>query len=262
MRSLSNLYKGRYTVTSQSQYCVINSNEMLARKLEALAASTEAPEGFREGLSAEQVEVPQQEPEVSLDEIRREADSILAAARLQADQLVADAHRKVEQLQDAAKAHGEQMGYEAGQKKAQAEAEEAHARREEERRLLEEEYQKLQEELEPQILDAVCQVFEKVFDIQCGPYREILLYLVKQAILKIESTREFQVRVSQKNYQYLEAHKEEVLSQVGQNIRLEIEADASLDEKQCVIEADSGFFECGIDVQFDNLLTAIRSLSV
>lgn len=262
MRSLSNLYKGRYTVTSQSQYCVINSNEILARKLEELAASTAAPEGFTEGLTAEQVELPPKEPEISLDEIRKEADSILTAARLQADQLIADAHRKVEQLQDAAKAHGEQMGYEAGEKKAQAEAEEARALWEEERRRQEEEYQELQAKLEPQILDAVCQVFEKVFDIQCGPYREILLYLVKQAILKIESTREFQVRVSQENYQYLEAHREEVLSQVGQNIRLEIEADASLDEKQCVIEADSGFFECGIDVQFDNLLAAIRSLSV
>ena len=60
----------------------------------------------------------------------------------------------------------------------------------------------------------------------------------------------------------MEEHREEILERVGQNIRLEIEADASLDQTQCVIETDSGFFDCSIGIQFENLLKAVRSLCI
>ena len=39
-------------------------------------------------------------------------------------------------------------------------------------------------------------------------------------------------------------------------------ADASLQEHQCMIETDSGVFECGVDVQLENLLGTLKSLSL
>lgn len=263
---MSNLYKQRYIVTEQNHCRVINSNQGVAEKLEALAREVNGTNGFVQGLMAEQVEIAPPEPEISLEEVRKEADAIIETARQQAkqeaEQMIAEAEQQVESITANAKAEGEALGYQEGQRKAAEELEERRKRMEERKYALESEYQRKQESLEPQILEAVCEVFEKVFCIQFDQNKEILLHLVKNAILKIESTKEFQVRVSEKNYKYLEEHKNEILSQVGQNIKLDIEADASMDEKQCVMETDSGFFECSIDVQFENLIKAIRSLSV
>ena len=260
------LYKQRYIVTEQNQCRVINSNQGVAEKLEALAREVSSTGAFVQGLTAEQVEIVQPEPEISLEEVRKEADAIIEAAKeqakQQAEEMIALAEQQVESITANAQAEGESLGYQAGQQKAAEELEERRKRMEERRYALESEYQRKQEMLEPQILEAICDVFEKVFHIQFDQNKEILLHLIKNAILKIESTKEFQVRVSEKNYKYLETHKNEILNQVGQNIKLEIEADASMDEKQCVMETDSGFFECGIDIQFENLIKTIRSLSV
>lgn len=264
-RLSSNLYKQRYTVPVQNQTRVINSNEAVAARLEELRqASLKAEGGFVEGLIAEKVEVelPPPEPEISLEEIQAEADAMIQEAKAEAERLVEEARQQAGTVTEEAKTEGRRQGYEAGREKADQELEKQKLLLEDRRRELEAEYQRLRDSLEPQVLDVVCGVFEKVFHIQFDQYKEILLHLVKQAILKIESTREFQIRVGEKNYPYMEEHRAEILGQVGQNIRLEIEADASLDDTQCVIETDSGFFDCSIQVQFENVIKAIRSLVV
>lgn len=259
---MSNLYKQRYTVSGENQCRVINSNQILAQKLEALAQENRRKEGFVQGLTLEQVEVISMEPEFSLEEKRKEAEAIIQEAEKKAEQLIEDAKQQVEEITAAAQASGERMGYEAGHQKAAEELLERKKYMAERLQTMEDEFQKMCDDLEPQVLNAVCDIFEKVFHVQFTQNKEILLHLVKNAILKIESTKEFQVRVSEKNYQYLESHKNEILNQVGQNIKLDVEADASMDETQCVLETDSGFFDCSIDVQLENLIKAIRSLSM
>ncbi len=60
----------------------------------------------------------------------------------------------------------------------------------------------------------------------------------------------------------LEGQKDAISAQVGASITVEIVADASLQEHQCMIETDSGVFECGVDVQLENLLGTLKSLSL
>ena len=261
-RSLSNLYKQRYIITASQQTRVINSNEAVAARLEEIKKQAVESGGFIEGLMAEEVELPPPEPEISLEEIKAQADAMIAEAQEQAEKLLAEARGQAEAIEAKAKEQGRQEGYQQGREQADLELEHQEQELEKRRQQLEEEYRRLQNRLEPEILDAICGIFEKVFFIQFDQYKEILLHLIQNAILKIESTREFQVRVNEKNYRYIEGHREEILGQVGQNIRLEIEADASLDESQCVIETDSGFFDCSMGIQFENLIKAIRSLSV
>lgn len=259
---MSNLYKQRYVVSGQNVARVINSNDGVAAKLEELRAQMEHPDGFVEGLVAPVVEVEPKEPEITLEELRAQAEEELEAARAQAEQMIADAQAQVESITEQAKEAGRHQGYDVGWKKAQEALELEEQGLEERRKELEQEYAEMRDALEPQILDAVCDVFEKVFSIEFDQHKKILLHLIKNAILKIESTREFQIRVCEGNYPYVEEHRMEILSQVGQNIQLSVEADASLDVSQCIIETDSGFFECGIDVQFENLIKALRALSV
>ncbi len=263
---MSNLYKQRYIVTDQNQYRIINSNQVLEAKMEELAQKAReeafARGEFVEGLNAPSIEVVPMEPIPTPEELRAEAEQALEAAREQARQLVEEARAQSEAITEAARADGQRMGYEAGQQKAARELEIQKEHMEKRRSELEEEYCRLRESLEPQIVEAVCGTLEKVFHIQFDQNYEILLHLVKNAILKIESTKEFLVRTNEKNYQYLATHRDEILRQVGQGISLTFEADASMDDTQCVIETDSGFFDCSIDVQLENLMKAIRSLSV
>ena len=42
--------------------------------------------------------------------------------------------------------------------------------------------------------------------------------------------------------------------------RLEIVPDYTLNENACTIETDAGIFDCGVDVQLDNLMKDINCL--
>ena len=52
------------------------------------------------------------------------------------------------------------------------------------------------------------------------------------------------------------------MSGVGQNIQMDIVVDHTLSPGQCVIETDTGVFECGADTQIENLMKDIRALSM
>ena len=54
--------------------------------------------------------------------------------------------------------------------------------------------------------------------------------------------------------------KDEILDYVGHDIELEIVPDYTLNENACTIETDAGIFDCGVDVQLDNLMKDIKAL--
>ena len=59
----------------------------------------------------------------------------------------------------------------------------------------------------------------------------------------------------------LENHKEDILERVGHGIELEFIGDSAMNGNDCMIETDSGVFDCGLDTQLENLIKDIRSLS-
>lgn len=276
MRSLSNLYKQRYIFSDSFSKRVINSNAKVAERMEELQREAlmkaqipdpqGAADGFIMGLQAEEVDAVPKEPVISPEEIRRmaqeEADDLLNDARKQADAIVADADSQADAIREEARNTGFEQGHQEGTAKADAELAELRSRMEEEHRQMEEDYRQKIQDLEPYLVDIVSDIFEKVFHVQFDDKKEILVYLIEKVILNAEGTREFQVRVSLKDYEFVEEHKDAILGQVGSSVHVEIMADASLQEHQCMVETDSGVFECGVDVQLENLLKTLRSLSL
>ena len=254
---MSNLYKQRQILANSSGARIINSNDRIDAQLQELAKMmVQAPEdGFVGGLQAEQVEVaPPEEtvsPEELLQQAQEEADSVLEAARQQA-----------EAIREQARQEGHNTGFSEGTAKADAALAEGQRRLEEQRQALEADYRQKTEELEPYLVDIIADVFEKVFHVQFDDKKEILLYLIQKVILHAEGTKEFQVRVSRKDYAFVEEHKGEITEQVGGAVKVEIMADAALQERQCMIETDSGIFDCGTDLQLGNIIKALRSLSL
>ena len=127
---------------------------------------------------------------------------------------------------------------------------------------MQEAYQQQLEELEPRLVDVIADVFEQVFHVQFDDKKEILIYLIQNTILGIEDAKEFQIKVGVEDFTYLEKHKNEIQEKVGQSVNIEVMADAGMTDGQCVIETDAGVFDCGRDVQLENLIKALRSLSL
>ena len=270
---MSNLYKQRYISNGQSAR-VINSNLKVAERMQELEQmmlskipdQQGAVDGFVAGLQMEVVDAVPKEPEISPEEIRRlakeEAEGIISAATGQAEAIVSDARNEAEALREQARMEGFAAGEQEGTAKANARLEELRRQMDEEHRRLEEDYQQRIQELEPYLVDVISDVFEKVFHVQFDDNKGILIYLIQKVILNAEGTKDFQIRVSQKDYGYVEEHKEEITKRVGAAIHIEIMPDAALQERQCMIETDSGVFDCGTDVQLENLIKKIKSLSL
>jgi len=266
---LSNLYKHYNTMPSKESVRVMDYNSLIEEKLAELAKQQNAdadPEDneFR-SLDAVAEEVVREDPEEVLQKAKEEAEAILSQAKEEAQQMLSDAKVQSEELFNQAKETGAQEGYEAGYAQIKEELETEYTKRQEEleqlkQQLLEEHNQKLQD-LEPKLLDVILTVVERVFHIQFKDKKEILLYLVGNTIANIEGCKSFRIRVGNEQKSFLEYHKDEISDRIGHDMSIEIVSDLSLEGSQCIIETDTGIFDCSLGVQLENLIKDLRSLS-
>ncbi len=266
---MSNLYKHYNTMPSKESVRVMDYNSLIEQKLAELAKQQNAdadPEDseFR-SLDAVAEEVVREDPEEVLQKAKEEAETVLNQAKEEAQQMLSDAKAQSEELFEQAKETGTQEGYEAGYAQIKEELETEYTKRQEEleqlkQRLMEEYNQKLQD-LEPKLLDVILTVVERVFRIQFKDKKEILLYLIGNTIANIEGCKSFRIRVGNEQKSFLEYHKDEILDRIGHDMSIEIVSDLSLEGSQCIIETDTGIFDCSLGVQLENLIKDLRSLS-
>ena len=237
-----------------------------------------------------------------LAEIQKEADEILAKANSEAEGILANARGEAERIENEAaeklkeaesikdKAHdegreaGHSEGYESGygegiskadeelkEKTAQLEAE--HAKRlsefeaketafNEEVGRLKEEYESKELDFEKQMGGVFCDIIDKVFHIEFSGKQEIILHLVDNVISNTPGSKEFMVRVNDHNFEILQENREALAEKVGSGIAIDIIKDPLLSDEECQIETDGGVFDCGMDVQLENLLKDLKALSL
>lgn len=280
------LYRMQILPQDEEQTCIIDSNEILEDRIverqkqqmersrkKSLPIEGEIPlmEEDEEGLSENAFtgleelvseEMPPEEPEVDyVAEAQAEAERILNEARMQADEILVEAESQAEAMKSHAEAEGQKMGYDQGVLEAAAAQAQWEADTEALRQQLQEEYLSKQSSMEKELVQVVCDVVEKVFLIQFGDKREIILHLLDNALSNIEGSKEFLIRVNEANCEFLRGHKSQLQDKVGQEIVLDIVQDPLLDDTQCMIETDGGLFDCGMDTQMRNLIKDIKSLS-
>ena len=121
-------------------------------------------------------------------------------------------------------------------------------------------YDAYSKELESDLIDAIIQVFNKVFKIQFDDKKDILFHLVENTMSNIEVGKEFRIHVAYSNYKFMMSHLDEIQERIGNDIDIEVVNDANLDTSGCFIETSFGVFDCGIDMELNNLVKDIRSL--
>lgn len=267
MRSLSNLYKQWYIQPQTTEARVIDSNPLVDSYLARNALHTGQPGaaeegGFVEGLAAADTVEPDT-PESRIDYValaKTEAVRIIEEAKQQAEDLLAQADARAAELKEEAK----QEGYQSAEAMIESEREEIRrsleAAYQERNDLLEHDYAARRDQMEAELVDVILNVFDRVFHIQFDGKKEMLLNLVSHTLMNIGDEKHFRVRVAAAQVAFLEKRRAEILDQIGHDIELDILPDTSMKENDCVIETDSGVFDCGLDTQLENLIRDIRSL--
>lgn len=223
----------------------------------------QSDEEFSEGLNPSVV-VATEEQSVDVDSIIEEANEkareIISDAQEKADMILQDAHIKASQIYEEQKQKGYSDGLQGSEEEISFTKEQYEKEYLDLKTKLEQDYAIRNDTLESDLVDAIITVFNNVFHIQFDDKKEILLYLVKNTVSKVEVGKEFRVHVAQNNYKFILSRIDEIRERIGNDVEIEIVNDANLEAADCQIETSFGVFDCGIDMELNNLFKAIRCL--
>ena len=280
---MSNLLKSGFVNFREGEARIINSNEIVARRLsKAGIASTEGQEsgeGFRVTefgemdretagmIAGESGNIYREEPvyegpspEELLAEARQEIEEMRAAAMQEIEVLRREAleeGRKAGYNDGFAQGHGEALQ---GVEEAERKVKEAIQETERVRDTLHREYEEKLQEMEPMVIDELTKIYDHVFEAGLKEQSEIIFHMLDTTLHRLDSGKEFIVRVSQADYEYVSARKEELL--VGMpGVRMDLVADVTMKRGEGMIETGGGLFDCSIDVELQELRHRIHMLA-
>ena len=199
-------------------------------------------------------------PEELLSKAGEEANMIREQAQKEASQMLDEARRQAERERATVMEEARRQGYEEGTAQAAKEAAALQKKFQDREKQLEDEYQRQIDELEPQFIDVITGVYKEIFHVELESYREILTYLIASTIRSSENSHEFMVHVSKEDYPFVSMQKKQ-LAAAGANSIVEIIEDQTLSKNQCLIETESGIFDCGVDTQLEELTRRLKLLS-
>jgi flagellar assembly protein FliH len=153
------------------------------------------------------------------------------------------------------------QGYEEGRTQAEKENELIRGELDRTRRDLKKSYAQKLEEMEPEFIDTITGIYEHIFNVELGSYRDILIYLIEGAMRSIDG-RSLLVHVSKDDYAYVSMQKKQLTAEaVSSSTSVEIVEDMTLAKNECFIETEAGIFDCGLGTELSELSKKLRLLS-
>ena len=233
---MSNLFKYGNAVIKNDDKLVIDSNKLIEKILSdknatanyASRAAKPDPDGFVCGLDAATVEQLVDDEPYSTEEESARAMQLLDDAREKASGIVKEADEQAEAIRKDAYDNGYAKGMEEAQNDAKTE-----------------------------LLDVV----SKVTGVLAEDNKDVILHLINNVMRNNELSKEFTIRVSENDYNYVISNKELIYGAASPDYNIEICKDSKLSKNQCVIETDAGVFDCSLDIQLENLIHEIKILS-
>ncbi len=185
-----------------------------------------------------------------IDEAKEEVKRILEEGRK-------EAYANAEQIKEEAYATGYQEGFE----KAMKEIDLLKKNIEADKQQLAVEYEKKVREFEPVFANLLIAYIKRFTGVILDDKKDIILYLLEQELLNIESSKVYLIHVSKEDYDMVHSKKHEIAWKVNENAEIEIIEDRMLTRAQCLIETDSRIIDCSLDVQLKNLVQDLKLLA-
>lgn len=272
-------------VVKSDEARIIDSNDKVAERLQYLAEIMPSfsddeeyysEDGFTEGLNAIQIEQLMGDPEdaepvenvidtSALEEMKEqariEAEEMLSAAREEAEGIISNARAEAENIKANARTSGHDEGYNEGYSEAMKIAEDAQAQCDGREAELEQYYQQKISELEPLFIEKLTGIYEHIFNLDLSDKKELIVYLLSDAIRNIDGAKSFLVHVSKDDFDFVSEHKDELMQKIPATSSLELIEDSTLSATQCFIEAESGIFDCGLGTELSLLKKELTLLS-
>lgn len=281
---MSNLLKRASIINKDER--VIDYNRIIQEKLDSLKkAAPKDSDGFIEGLHSPQVEqmvdedgnpvdmsifgedtaAATQEAEAQevpdLDEVKAQADAILEDARNQADRILEDARSQAEQIRQDAHDDGFDAGTAEAQNKYEQDKKLLQSDYDSRKAALEKEYNELKAKMEPELVNVILEVFKNAIYAISDSDQQVILSLVNHVLQDANISNEFTIKVSHDDYEFMIQNQGKLYCAMNKDIQADIIEDSKLSKGQCLIEADSGVYDCSLDIQLENLIKSIKLLS-
>lgn len=276
---MSNLLKKSSIINNDER--VIDYNELIRKKMQTIMESRNNEmdaDGFISGLHADIVEElisddntadartddsseGEHQAAASLENINAEAEKIIEDARLQAEQIIADANKNAAAAFEEAKQNGYYEGNAAAQEEADKKQEQLEAEYNNRKKELEQEYNELKEKVEPQLVEVITDVFRKVTGVVAEDNQQIILHLINDVMHNADGSKDYVIKVSPEDYKFLVNNQGKIYCAMSREVNIDIVEDAGLERNQCMIETNTGIFNCSLDIELNNLIKNIKLLS-
>ena len=285
---MSNLFKAGFVSFDQSDARIIDNNDLSNRKIEAYQERElkrqrtrmmqeegyeegESVEDFVPGIGLEQIDQLTQDqnmlgsfpdPQFDMEAMQAEIDLKLQQAQEQAEMIINDAQQQAENIRSQAMEQGRQQGYETGYQEGLAAVEQIKQETLQKQEELDKEYQQIVDELEPEMVDVLTQIYEHVFGVDMREDKGIILHLLKNTLSRIEPGNNLIVHISPDDYDDVMEEKDSIDACItSPSTTMEIIEDPLLKKNECMIESDSGVFDCSLGVELSELTRKLKLLS-
>lgn len=286
--SSQSLFKAGFVKLDSDEVRVINSNDRISQKLDALRKMPSYQETVMEEEEAYMDEAENEEMsaagpdgqsdaqlvESSLDEnatklieqANSRAEQIIADANAQAQQIIADAQaqsqadagRALEQAQQ----QGYTQGYSEGNQKAVQETQAKMAELSEKEAAMEQSYQEKLSNMEPYLIDKLTDIYDHIFAVDLSEYRNVLFHLISNTLHALDNTDTYLIHVSEQDYQFVSMQKAQIAEDGGvKPSMIEFVEDRTLGKNECLIETPDGIYDCSLSVQLTELKRKLLLLS-
>lgn len=276
---MSNLLKRGTTFISEER--IIDYNELIKLKLKNIVSDKEShsnvdADGFVNGLKADVVEqlltgsedeneaVDSQNP----DDVKNQLAAAIEEANVQArsikdeaNEVLAQAHMEAGKIIEDAKRTGYEQGACNAREEYESKAEALEREYEQKKAQLEKEYNDLKAAIEPELVETITEVFRKITYTVAEDNKEIIIGLINGVMKNSDISNEFVIRVSPDDYRFLVNNQGKIYCAVSKEVNMDIVEDATMKKNQCIIESDTGVYDCSLDIELNNLIRDIKLLS-
>lgn len=278
----NNLYKSSY-VNHEQEVRVINSNELVAKKLDSIAnsvilsASSADASDIHDVSAVDVASLLKEEPSdgfVSVESSRKSfsnintlrstninASDIVSKAQKEAETIISNAQKEAEEIKKSAYKEGYNLGYDEGVAAAKNTLTEKEIALNKEKETLAEEYRTKIDEIEPMLVDALSDIYEYVFNIDFSERKEIIYHLAKSTLCNMETGKNYILRLSTEDFSFFSMQKRELVKGSGVPVEnIELVEDKTLSHGNAFIETEGGIFDCSVSTHFENLKKTLQIL--
>ena len=212
------------------------------------------------------------EKEENADRLLREAkissEIIRQEAKKKAEEILAEAEGKLAAIKESAKKEGYDAGFAAGREEGieQVQQEERHiitnanARAENSLAAAEQEAEIYVHSAENEIADLALDIVGKILPQHFIDVPQVILPLVRKALLKIKDQTGVTVHVPPLQYDLVFMARAEFQSLLEGNAHLQVKSDESLSPGDCLIESPNGTVDAGAATQLGLLKKAVQDV--